>query len=179
MSRSIADAPAYLTDTASKERSNQVRFGLPMEVSLWIQVSLLVVGGLIMIYSASSSVALKSISDSAEQFRSTGQYLYKQLFCIFLGLITLVVVRRIPYRLYMSWAPWMLLAAVGALVLVLVPGLGVEINRARRWFHLKVLLLQPAEYAKVAWVVFLSASLCKKQDRIKNIGSGFIPHMFW
>jgi cell division protein FtsW len=96
-----------------------------------------------------------------------------------LGLITMVVVRRIPYRLYMDLAPWMLLAAVGALILVLVPGLGVEINRARRWFQLKVFLLQPAEYAKVVWVVYLGASLCKKQDRIKNMGCGFIPHMVW
>ncbi len=179
MSRSIADAPAYVTNGSPNERSAQVRFGLPMEVALWIQVSLLVVAGLIMIYSASSSVAFKSLSDSAEHVHSTNPYLYKQLFCMVLGLVTLLVVRCIPYRLYSDWAPWMLLAAVGALVLVLVPGLGVEINRARRWFQLKVFLLQPAEYAKVVWVVFLSVSLCRKQDRVKNIGSGFIPHMFW
>ncbi len=179
MSRSIADAPNFLTDGAPAERSNPTRFGLPMEVLLWIQVSLLVVGGLIMVYSASSSVALKNVADSVEHYRPTGQYLYKQLFCIGLGLITLVVVRRIPYRLYLSWAPWMLLAAVVALVLVLIPGLGVEINRARRWFQLKVFLLQPAEYAKVVWVVYLSASLCKKQERVRHFGCGFAPHMIW
>lgn len=179
MSRSIADAPAYVHDSAPKDRSNPARFGLPMEIALWIQVSLLIVGGVIMIYSASSSLSLKSVSDHAEHFRSTGQYLYKQLFCIGLGLIALLVVRRVPYRLYMNWAPWMLLAAVAALTAVLVPGLGVEVNGARRWFHLKFFLLQPAEYAKVIWVVFLSASLYKKQDRIKRMGSGFVPHMVW
>lgn len=179
MSRSIADAPNFLTDGTPSERPHPTRFALPMEVSLWIQVCLLVVGGLIMVYSASSSVALKSIADSAEHYRPTGQYLYKQLFCISLGLITLVIVRRIPYRFYQTLAPWMLLVATAALVLVLVPGLGVEINRAKRWFQLKVLLLQPAEYAKVVWVVYLSASLCKKQDRVKRFGCGFAPHMIW
>jgi cell division protein FtsW len=68
---------------------------------------------------------------------------------------------------------WTLLA----LVLVLIPGLGAEINGARRWFNLRLFLVQPAEFAKVVWIIFLSVSLVKKQDKIKQFGVGFLPHM--
>ena len=50
----------------------------------------------------------------------------------------------------------MMLTTLGVLLAVLIPGLGAELNNARRWFHIGNFLLQPAEFAKVVWVMFLS-----------------------
>ena len=63
--------------------------------------------------------------------------------------------------------------------LILVLFFGVERNSARRWLQFSGFLLQPAEYAKVCWVVFLGAWLIRKEDRIKRMSIGFWPPMIW
>jgi len=63
-----------------------------------------------------------------------------------------------------------------ALVLVLVPGIGLVRGGARRWVHVGPLGVQPSEVAKFAVVLFLSASLVKKADRITTFEFGIVPH---
>jgi cell division protein FtsW len=74
-------------------------------------------------------------------------------------------------------AHWLLLLIVIALFLVLIPGVGVEVNNARRWFQVKGFSFQPAEYAKVIWVMVLSVSLSRKQENVKRFSVGFLPHI--
>lgn len=164
------DTPSVRSESGVKEKQASTRYSLPLEVQLWIEVSLLVVFGLVMIYSASSIMALKKFGDTAH-------YLKKQIFCIVAGFGCVILTRYIPYAWYKEQVRWMLLVVLAALLLVLIPGVGAEINNARRWFQVKVLLLQPAEYAKVVWIIFLSVSLAKKQERIKQAGVGFWPHV--
>ncbi|MCE5244496.1 MAG: putative lipid II flippase FtsW [Syntrophobacteraceae bacterium] len=178
MSRSIADTPAFPTDSDSRERQGTSRIALPLEMQLWIEVSLLIAFGLIMIYSASSVLPFKNFSDKAEIARSSIHYLSRQMICIALGVGTMMVLRRVPYQWFTYHSRWMLLAVFGALLLVLVPGLGAELNGARRWFSFKGFLLQPAEYAKVVWVLYLGVSLVKKQERINRARVSFWPHIF-
>ena len=170
MIRPLADAPAFPSDSAEKERQKASSGMIPLEVELWIELLLLVGVGLIMIYSASSIMALKKFGDAAHYFK-------RQLACIVLGLGTVLVVSRISYRHYREHIPWIFLWTLLALVLVLIPGLGSEINNARRWFNFRFFLVQPAEFAKVVWIVFLSVSLVKKQDKIRQLGVGFVPPM--
>jgi cell division protein FtsW len=169
MPRPIADVPSFLDDTGAREKRAAMSV-LSMETCLWIEVSLLIGLGLIMIYSASSIVALRKFGDAAH-------YMKRQMLCIGLGVITMFVVSFIPYRWYEKYVKWLLIMIVLALVLVLIPGLGAEINNARRWFHVKGFSFQPAEYAKVIWVIFLSVSLNKKQEKIKQISIAFWPHI--
>ncbi|GLI35998.1 putative lipid II flippase FtsW [Desulforhabdus amnigena] len=143
---------------------------LSLENQLWIEVSLLIMFGLIMIYSASSILALKKFSDPSH-------YLKRQFFCIALGIVVMILASRIPYKRYKDHIGWMVLGTIAALFLVLMPGIGAEINNARRWFQLKFFLLQPAEYAKVVWVLYLSVSLVKKQEKIRQFKIGFLPHI--
>lgn len=170
MSRPIADTPTFAGESGTKEKPSAARYAVPLEIELWIEVSLLVVLGLVMIYSASSITALKKFGD-------TSHYLKRQVFCIFLGLGILMTARSISYQWYREQVRWMLVVTLLALALVLIPGVGAQINNARRWFQLKVFLLQPAEYAKVVWILFLSVSLVKKQEKIKQVSIGFWPHI--
>lgn len=170
MIRPIADAPQFAADSVTSETQSASRAVLSLELELWIEVLLLISFGLVMIYSASSIMALRKYSDAAH-------YLKRQLACIGLGIGTILVISRFPYRSYRQHIPWMFLWTVLTLVLVLIPGLGSEINGARRWFNFRFFLVQPAEFAKVVWILFLSVSLVKKQDKIKRFGIGFLPHI--
>lgn len=154
----------------TREKQGPRSAGLSLEVQLWVEVLLLMAFGLIMVYSASSIAALKKFGDPAH-------YLQRQLIWIVLGICAMLVLRLVPYRWYLQLAPWLLLIAVGTLALVLVPGIGVKINNARRWFSLRGFYLQPGEYAKVVWVMYLSVSLAKKQEKIKQFKIGFLPHV--
>ena len=170
MIRPIADAPQFAADSVTSETQSASRAVLSLELELWIEVLLLIGVGLVMIYSASSIMALRKYSDAAH-------YLKRQLACIGLGIGTILVISRFPYRNYRQHIPWMFLWTVLTLVLVLIPGLGSEINGARRWFNFRFFLVQPAEFAKVVWIIFLSVSLVKKQDKINRFGIGFLPHI--
>lgn len=120
MHRLIADTHPSTTESVAEEKQRTAWTVLSPEVQLWIEVSILIVFGLVMIYSASSMPALKKFSDAAH-------YLKRQLLCIGLGLGILVTVRAIPYRSYQKHVGWMLILTILSLGLVLVPGMGVEI----------------------------------------------------
>lgn len=169
MSRSAADTPSsFMTEPGERQGINWKP--LSLEVQLWIEVSLLIAFGLIMIYSASSIAALKKFSDP-------NHYMKRQLLCIAIGIPILLIVSRTSYRVYKKWTGILMLATLGALLAVLIPALGAELNNARRWFRIGSFLLQPAEFAKVAWVMFLSFAMVKKQDRIRQSVVSFWPYM--
>jgi cell division protein FtsW len=169
MSRFAVDAPSSIMNEP-RERQGITWKPLSLEVQLWIEVSLLIAFGLIMIYSASSIPALKKFADP-------NHYMKRQLLCIALGIPILLIVSRTSYRIYKKWTGLMMLTTLGVLLAVLIPGIGAELNNARRWFHIGSFLLQPAEFAKVVWVLFLSFALVKKQDRIKQSRVSFWPYM--
>lgn len=162
--------PSFIADPESKEKDGSEKAVLSAEIQLWVEVCLMIVLGLVMIYSASSILALKKFGDST-------YYLKRQILCIALGGVAMIVASRVPYKIYKDYVGWALIVTMVALGLVLTPGVGAEINNARRWFHLKGFLLQPAEYAKVVWVLYLSVSLNKKQEKIHRLSVGFLPHI--
>ncbi len=170
MIRPFADAPQFASDAVVTETQSPSKAVLSLELELWIEVLLLIGVGLVMIYSASSIMALRKFADATH-------YLKRQLACIGLGIGTILMISRFPYRSYRKHIPWMFLWTVLALLLVLIPGVGAEINGARRWFNFRFFLVQPAEFAKVVWIIFLSVSLVKKQDKIKHFTVGFLPHI--
>jgi cell division protein FtsW len=161
------DAPSAIT-AESKERQGLHWKPLSLELQLWVEVSLLIAFGFIMIYSASSIPALTKFSDA-------NHYLKRQLFCIVLGIPVIYVVSRMSYRSYKQYTGPMLIGMIVLLLLVLIPGVGAKYNNARRWFGMGGFHVQPAEFAKVVWVLFLSCALVKKQDRIKDSRVSFWP----
>ncbi|NTU49142.1 MAG: putative lipid II flippase FtsW [Syntrophobacteraceae bacterium] len=170
MSRPIADTPSFLNDAPARDREAPSWNVLSLEAQLWIEVFLLMGFGVVMIYSASSILAIRKYGDAAH-------YLKRQLICMGLGAATMLVFSRVPLKKLLDRAHWLLLLIVIALFLVLIPGVGVEVNNARRWFQVKGFSFQPAEYAKVIWVMVLSVSLSRKQENVKRFSVGFLPHI--
>ena len=112
-----------------------------------VSVSLALLG-LVMVYSAT--------------YRDHGTiYLWTRLGHLVLGLGTLVLVSRVRYTTWRKAAPALYVLILLALVLVLVPGVGVKIGGARRWFDLGLFSFQPAEFAKLVAVLVTSCVVAR------------------
>jgi cell division protein FtsW len=146
--------------------SSPVRFDL----ALLAPVIALVVLGLVMVYSSSAITAQEKLGDSFH-------YLKRQVMAAGVGLVVMVLAMRIGYRKFALLAYPLLFASVGALVLVLMPGIGSTIGGARRWIRGPGFSLQPAELVKFAWVVYLAFSLAKKAEKVTRFTIGFVPHL--
>lgn len=101
----------------------------------------------------------------------------RHVFCVVLGLIGLFVTRHLDYHFlsepYVARA--IVFVALLLLVLVFVPGIGVELNGAQRWISLGGFQFQPSEFAKVALIVLLALKLSENQDRMGSFWKGFLP----
>ena len=126
-----------------------------LEFHLLVLVTLgLVAFGLVMVYSASSGRAAVAAGDPA-------YYLKRQAIYAALGLVALIVLARVDFRVLRRAGGPLLLASLAALVSVLV--LGTSINGARRWLSLGFLEFQPSELAKLAVALWLAALLARRR----------------
>ncbi len=123
---------------------------------LLLSTLVLVAFGLLMVYSASSVMALKRYGDSA-------YFLKRQAIWAGGGLIAMYAAWRMDYRKFKYASLPALAVMFILLLLVLVPGIGAEINGAKRWIRLAGLSFQPSEFAKPAFVV-LSAWLFAESE---------------
>ncbi len=135
----------------------------PASVILVCVAALLAIG-LTVLFSASSTV--KGAAPAA--------YLYKQL--IFLGLAIgaawMMVLADLESLRRFAWI--VAGVAVIALVLVLIPGIGVSVNGSRRWLNLGFTRLQVSEFAKLALVFALSHYLAMNQNKMDDLKRGFL-----
>src|SRR5215211_4321731 len=88
-----------------------------------------------------------------------------------LGLVVMATVAAIDYRILgsLAWAAYGL--AVGALAVVLVPGVGTEIAGSRRWFDLGFTTIQPSEFAKVATLLALASFVASRGPAMRELGN--------
>jgi len=133
-------------------------------------VLLLVGFGLVMVYSASAITAQDKLGDSFH-------YLKRQATAAGIGLLAMVVAMKLGYRRMARLAYPLLIISIVLLTLVLIPGLGTTAGGAKRWLRFPGVSLQPAEVAKLAWVVYLSYSLAKKREKVQSFSIGFLPHL--
>ena len=137
---------------------------------IWVTVLLLALG-LVMVYS--SSIA------SAEASRATGNntmyYLIRHAIFVLVSLFAAAMVFQVPIRVWQPAAPFLFLAGLGLLALVLVPGIGREVNGSRRWLSLFVINLQPSELMKIAAVLYAADYTVRKAAFMHSLRKGFMP----
>lgn len=119
------------------------------DYSLLIIIMMLMCFGLVMIYSTSYYNAMLTKGDPAF-------YLKKQLFATVIGMIVFVFCVFFDYKYYYKLAPWIFLAMILSVLLILTP-LGVTLNGARRWISLKVITFQPAELCKLGLIICMAS----------------------
>ena len=138
---------------------------------IWITIFLLALIGVLAIYSASSSLAFRTIGNNTEYF------IFTHLVQLCMGLSIMYIVHLINYRLFARVSNFLLLFTIPLLVYTITQG--SEINEAARWITIFGQSFQPSELAKLALVIFLAKLLTQKQDVIKDFNEGFLPALFW
>ncbi len=138
---------------------------------LFVIVLLLLTIGIVMVYSSSYVYAQVAFADGAH-------FLKKQLIWAVLGVIGMILMMNVDYRFYKKWAYPIFILAVIMLLLLFVPGVGVEIKDATRWIDIAGQRFQPSEIAKLAMVIFLAKMLAEGQAQIKQFIRGLaVPLM--
>jgi cell division protein FtsW len=125
--------------------------------------------GLLMVHSA-------SITARPTDFEQV--YLSRHMVFLGLGVAAAVVVARIPRESWQRLAPWLFVATLVLLVLVLVPGLGTRVKGAQRWFRVGGISVQPSEIAKVTLPLFMAALVQARRHRLGHWWGGTVP-LLW
>ncbi len=140
------------------------------DVQLLFPVLFLVGIGIVMVYSASSALAIN-------KFGSGYFFLKKQALFAFAGIVVLVLSRHFPYKYYRILAYPLLGLSLLLLAIIQFTDLGLSAGGSIRWMRLGSFSFQPSELARIALVIYLAYSMEKKAEQIKNFSIGFVPHV--
>ena len=156
--------PALVTVPAGRvrgwlERHQAVR--TPNSVLLVLAVAVLNIVGLVMVLSASSVESLDSKGNPWWFFE-------RQLLWTTFGAVAFLAASRFDHRRWRRMAPLLLVVAFGLLTVVLIPGIGIYVDGARRWLGSGQFRLQPSEIAKFALLVFCADVLARRQHEVDD-----------
>lgn len=138
-------------------------------------VSILVIIGLIFIYSSSCVYALEKFADSH-------YFVKKQFWGLTLGLIGMFICSILPIKLIKFLTPAVFIISLLFTGITVVPGLGQTINGSKRWLNLFGFVFQPSEALKMALIIYIAYLLAKKyinysQTKSLSFSSGYMPFM--
>lgn len=133
-------------------------------------VLVLLLGGFVILASASIT-----ISDNA-----TGNpffYLERQLIAAAIGLVAGLFCLFVPMHVWQTLGPLLLLVGLALLVVVLLPGVGYEVNGATRWVRFGVMNLQVSEPARLCLLIYLAGYVVRQQKALREQFVGFLRPM--
>ncbi|MEC1474516.1 putative lipid II flippase FtsW [Bacillus haynesii] len=124
--------------------------------------------GLLMVYSAGYPLGYMKYHD--------GSYFFmKQLQWLLIGLTFFSAAVFFPYKAYSKLIRFLVKLSFLMLILVLLPGIGMEKNNSQRWIQLGSLIIQPSEAVKLVMVIYFAYVYAKKQRYIADFGKGVMP----
>jgi cell division protein FtsW len=138
-------------------------------VDYWLVASVIVLTalGLVMVSSASITFADREIGQPF-------YYAFRQAVFIGVGLLVGVLLFKVRLADLERMGVLLLLSAMTMLLLVLVPGVGVEVNGAARWINAGLFRLQVSEPAKLLFIIYLASYLARHSEEVRTRISGFI-----
>ena len=140
------------------------------DMMLFWSVLVLSLVGLVAMGSASMEYAEQKYGDS---------FYHIQRHCIYLllGVVVAVTTVCVPHKMWEQYGWVLLLIGFALLIMVLVPGVGREVNGSQRWLSLGPLTLQASELAKLFAVVYVAGYLVRRTDEVRQQWSGFLKPM--
>ncbi|MGV7208606.1 putative lipid II flippase FtsW [Oxalobacteraceae bacterium A2-2] len=151
-------------------QSKMMEYDQPL---VWVTL-LLMLFGMVMVYSASISLPDSPKYLNYVRWQNT-YFLQRQAMFIAVSLLVGLFVFRIRVADLQKAAPYLFIATLVMLVLVLVPGLGSVVNGGRRWLSLVVIKIQPSELMKVVAVLYAADYTVRKQQYMHKLTKGFMP----
>ncbi|MBD5560901.1 MAG: putative lipid II flippase FtsW [Clostridia bacterium] len=145
-----------------------------LDYVLMIVTLVIVVYGLIMVFSASYYKA-----QASALYDYDGFYLFKrQAAGAVIGCAAMLLLAFIDYRSLIRFKYVILIISLILLVVVFIPGIGVNLNGSSRWIKLGPLpAFQPAEIAKLAMVIFTAATIYVNRNRMDSFRYGILPNL--
>lgn len=139
---------------------------------IWAAVGLLLLG-LVMVYSASIAIA------EGSRFTAYQSHYFLLRHAVFLavGIGLGLMAFQLPMARWQQLAPALFVAGVVLLVVVLIPGIGREVNGAQRWLSLGPVNLQPSELMKIFAALYAADYTVRKLDVMGSFVKGFVPMM--
>jgi cell division protein FtsW len=164
-------APAVpIRDWVGTSSAQPVRI-LGFDRTLVAVVLSLIALGLVMIYSA--SIALPDNPKFA-RYAAT-HFVSRQFIAVTIGLVMAAAVVQVPMRVWERAAPWVFVAALVLLVVVLIPFIGKGVNGARRWIPLGFMGFQPSELAKFGIALYAANYMVRKMDTREQFFQAVTP----
>ncbi len=143
-------------NVSTAQPSRLLGFDQPL---VWVTLGLLL-AGLIMVYSA--TIGLPD-SPRFANYAPT-HFVMRHLLSIVIAIAVSAVVTQIPMATWERIAPWLFVASLVLLILVLIPHVGKVVYGARRWLPLGIMNFQPSELAKLAITLYASDYMVRKMD---------------
>ncbi|MEL0005688.1 MAG: putative lipid II flippase FtsW [Luminiphilus sp.] len=138
-------------------------------VLLSIGVSLLCIGLV--------AIASASIEYGDFHFGDPWHHTSRHALYLVLGMVAGAVAYMTPTQTLQQFSPWLLFVAFGLLILVLMPGIGREVNGAQRWLPVGPLTFQPSEFAKFALLLYVSGYLVRQEAAVRYQWQGLAKLM--
>lgn len=138
-----------------------------IDIVFLILVLCLLAFGLIMVASSSYVAALYKYGDSYH-------YVKRQLIFAVAGVVIMLCISRFDYHAFRRFSLALLVISVVLLVLVLIPGIGIKVNGARRWLGFGAFRFQPSEIAKLAIILVFSSYMAANYKRMKEFKVGIL-----
>lgn len=155
---------------AKTERKNVLAGKGSMDLPFLMLTLLLTGMGLAMLFSASFPFALS-------EYGNAYYFIKRQAGFAALGLFAMFVVGRINYQRWRGAAKLLLGLSFFLLLLVIIPHVGITVNRATRWLGIPgVFTFQPSEIAKLAVIVYFADSISKKREKMLDFREGVVPY---
>ena len=167
----VARAPSLQAKrVAARSGGRRRRAAAPIDLPLLAVTLGLVAFGMVMVASASMSVGQNCCGDPFF-------YVTRHAIALALALAAGGIAFAVPVDWWQRAGVWLFLAGIALLALVLVPGVGREVNGATRWIPAGPLNLQPSELMKLFAVIYVSGYLVRHADKVANQLSGFVRPM--
>ncbi len=148
----------------------RLKTSLQFDPVLLTIVLTLLFGGFVILASASISVSDNTTGDPF-------YYLERQLVAATIGAIAGFCCLLVPMSVWQTLGPLMLLAGLALLLLVLLPGVGYEVNGSRRWIRFGIMNLQVSEPARLCFIIYLAGYLVRRNKSLREQFVGFLRPM--
>jgi len=142
-----------------------------VDQSLIWSTLLLLAFGFVMVYSASLAIAE---ADKGTGYRGS-YFMVRHGVYLVMALAAGFTIFRVPMRAWQQMAPYLFIAGALALILVLIPGVGREVNGSRRWVSLGFITVQPSEFMKLFCVLYAADYTVRKAAFMSSFKRGFLP----
>jgi cell division protein FtsW len=145
------------------------RQSIPPVYDFWLILSslTLLLLGLILVASTSINIA-------QTRFNEPLYYFWRQFSYACVGVILTFIIIQIPIQLWQRLSVFLLLLGLCLLVLVLIPGIGYEVNGSMRWIAFGIIHFQPSEPMKLFMILYLSGYLTRRAVEVREALSGFL-----